>query len=232
MALRQDIEIKRDRALTHLRHAHDYHYHTQSAWRTLQQEVQRNGLTFDWRNRATNSIVKESDMLGFVQRYVAVELASSTLQQFVAIFESFLHEVFRSWLLAYPQRLSKLQLTGSDICSLPDKNAILNALVEKRLRDVFYDRPANWFEELRTLANIPSPSAEDAEQFAEIKATRDALVHGQGMASSIYVDKAGKAARVAAGQPLDIPEPYHQQSWELIYKLVQHIGSEMAAKAS
>jgi hypothetical protein len=33
------------------------------------------------------------------------------------------------------------------------------------------------------------------------------------------------------GQPLDIPEPYHQDSWRLICKLVRDIGTEMAAKA-
>jgi hypothetical protein len=81
------------------------------------------------------------------------------------------------------------------------------------------------------MAGINSPNQADAEQFAEIKATRDVLVHGQGIANAYYVDKAGKLARAQPGQPLDIPGPYHQASWELICKLVRDIGSEIAVKA-
>jgi hypothetical protein len=51
------------------------------------------------------------------------------------------------------------------------------------------------------------------------------------VANAYYVDKAGKAARALAGQPLGIPEPYHQASWELICKLVREIGTGMAANA-
>jgi hypothetical protein len=122
-------------------------------------------------------------------------------------------------------------LSGKDIVSLPDKAAIVDALVEKELKDVFYDRPANWFEYVKAMVNISAPTATEAQQFAEIKATRDVLVHGQGVANAYYVDKAGASARAGSGQPLDVPEPYHQASWELIYKLVRDIGTEMAPKA-
>jgi hypothetical protein len=122
-------------------------------------------------------------------------------------------------------------LTGKEIFNLPDKTAIIDALVEKELKDIFYDRPANWFEYVKGMVNIAAPTVAEAEQFAEIKATRDVLVHGQGIANAYYVDKAGKLARVQPGQSLDVPGPYHQASWTLIRKLVQDIGTEMAARA-
>jgi len=137
----------------------------------------------------------------------------------------------RYWLLAYPMSLSSRRLSGKDIIALPDKAAIVDALVEKELRDVFYDRPANWFNDLRSRTGILAPTDADAEQFAEVKATRDVLAHGQGVANAYYVDKAGKAARAQSGQRLDIPGPYHQASWELICKLVHDIGKALAANA-
>jgi hypothetical protein len=232
MALREDIEAVRDRALAGLNEAHDYFTYTKGAWRTLQVAVQRDGLKFSLRNFSTNSTINEQDLLGRAPRYVAQELASSTLQQFVSIFENFLSDSLRLWLLAYPQFLSKRQLSGKDIFSLPDKTAIVDALVEKELKDVFYDRPANWFHYLNDHVDTGAPVDADAEQFAEIKATRDVLVHGQGIANAYYyVDKAGTVARAQQGQPLDVPEPYHQKSWELICKLVHEIGTGMAAKA-
>ncbi|HEY3246390.1 MAG TPA: hypothetical protein VGM03_23845 [Phycisphaerae bacterium] len=145
MALRGEIEAVRDRALSHLNAAHDYYTYSKEVWRTLQLVVQRDGLKFSHRNRATNSTVNEQNFLSLAQRYIAWELTSATLQQFLSIFENFLFEVLRRWLLAYPQSLSTRQLSGKEILKLPDKAAIVDALVEKELRDVFYDRPANWF---------------------------------------------------------------------------------------
>ena len=139
------------------------------------------------------------------QRYVEIELASSSLQQFVSIFENFFLEIARDWTLAHPERLSKRQLSGEVIFRLTDKAAMIEALVEKELQDVFYDRPANWFEYMKTLTKIASPGEADAKQFAEIKATRDVFVHGQGMANAFYVDKAGSLARHSLANHLRFP---------------------------
>jgi hypothetical protein len=231
MPLRDDIRMVGDRAIASLNDAHDYYSNTKNVWRTLEQVVQRDGLTFSWRNRVTNSVVNEQNVLAHSQRYVADDLASATLQRFVSIFENFLYDELRLWLLAYPKSLSARQLSGKEIFGLADKAAIVDALVDKELKDLFYDRPANWFEYLRGRVEIGVPLAAEAEQFAEIKATRDVLAHGQGVANAYYADKAGNAARAQPGQPLDVPEPYHQASWELIRKLVQDIATEMAAKA-
>jgi hypothetical protein len=57
------------------------------------------------------------------------------------------------------------------------------------------------------------------------------FVHGQGIANTFYVDKAGAFARAQPGKPLGIPGPYHQQSWDLICKLVRDIATDMAARA-
>ena len=231
MPLRDDLEALRDRTLARLSDAHDYFTYTKGAWRTLQLAVQRDGLRFSLQNIATKTTVSERDLLARAQRYVAEDLASATLQQFVSTFENFLYDALRLWLLAYPKSLSSRQLSGRDILGLPDKAAIVDALVDKELKDVFYDRPANWFDYLKSKVDPGTPQSADAEQFAEVKATRDVLVHGQGVANAYYADKAGKAARAQPGQPLDVPEPYHQASWELIRKLVSDIGTGMAAKA-
>jgi hypothetical protein len=59
----------------------------------------------------------------------------------------------------------------------------------------------------------------------------DHLHHRKGRRGPRYVDKAGSLARAQSGKPLDISGPYHQQSWDLICKLVRDMGTEMAAKA-
>ncbi len=195
MTLRDEIEAIRNRAIKNLNAAHDYYTYAQRAWRALQQVVENEGLKFSWRNISTHSTINEQNFPALAQQYVEQELTSSTFQQFVSIFENFLSDSLRLWLLAYPRSISKRQLSGKDILALPDKPAIVNALVEKELREVFYDRPANWFEYLRGHVGIASPTDAEAVQFSEIKATRDVLVHGQGIANAYYVDKAGASAQ-------------------------------------
>jgi hypothetical protein len=230
MPLRHDLERARDKALTSLRDAHDYFAHTKDAWRVLQQDVLREGRRLKWTNTSTKSTVSEMEILSRAQHYVEVELAASSLQQFVSIFENFFLEVGRAWIIAFPERVSSRQLSGRLVIRLPDKAAMIDALIEKELQEVFYDRPMNWFEYMRTLTKISSPTDAEAAQFAEVKATRDVFVHGQGIANAFYVDKAGTIARAQPGKPLDIPGPYHQGSWDLICKLVCDIGDEMALK--
>jgi hypothetical protein len=201
MPLRSDVERIRDQSLAALNDAHDYFTYTKDAWRSLQQDVQREGRTLQWQNLSTGTSISERDVAG-------------RAQQFVSIFENFLFDSIHAWILAYPEHVSRRQLSGKDIFGLPDKTAIVDALVEKELKDVFYDRPANWFEYVRAMVKIAAPTPDEAKQFAEIKATRDVLVHGQGIANAYYIDKAGTSARAPLGSPLDVPGPYHQASWK------------------
>jgi hypothetical protein len=172
MTLRNDIENARDSAMGALNDAHDYFAFTKDAWRALQQDVERDGRTLKWTNASTASSISEKNVFARAQRYIGVELASSSLQQFVSIFENFFFEIARAWILAFPERLSNRQLSGKLIIRLADKAAMIDALVEKELQEVFYDRPANWFEYIKTLTKIASPTDAEAAQFAEIKATR------------------------------------------------------------
>ena len=230
MSLREEINAVHKRALSALHEAHDYFTYTKRVWRQLQVAASRDGLTFRFHNRTTGSTVDQNALVSLAQRYVSRELPSATLQDFVAIFENFLKEVLHCWLLAFPESLSAKSLTGKEILALSDKQAIVDALVEKELLGLLYDRPANWFNYLDK-NNLAAVDKLDVDKFAEVKATRDVLVHGQGIANDYYMSKAGRAARVQLGERLEIPEPYHRASWELICKLVERVGSDMASKA-
>lgn len=231
MALADDIGASRDRAMRLLVEAHDYFAYTEQSWATLQFAVDQDGLQFTLQNPVTGSSVTEAEFLVRARRYVVNELASATLQQFVALFENYLLDVLRLWLRAHPAAVSGRELKGEQILSLPDKAAIVDALIDKELVGLLYGRPADWFKYLNSRVSVGVPTPAEVQQFAEVKATRDVLVHGGGVANATYVDKAGPAARAPAGQPLDVPGPYHRASWELICKLTQDVGDGMAARA-
>lgn len=62
------------------------------------------------------------------------------------------------------------------------------------------------------------PTDDEVDALAELKATRDVLEHNAGVANDTYVRKAGKKARYAAGEYVEIDDAYHLASWQLVKK--------------
>ena len=138
--------------------------------------------------------------------------------------------MLRFWLAAYPASLSKKQVEIGAVLKAPDKSAIILTVVEKELNELKYERLVDWFAYLERLANLDCPIADDVEKLAEIKASRDILVHNNGIANATYVSKAGTRARYKDGEKLEIPEHYHRASWETINKVVRDVSAASTGK--
>jgi hypothetical protein len=91
---------------------------------------------------------------------------------------------------------------------------------------------AESFLYLEKLAQLGSPTREQIERLAEIKASRDCLVHNQGIANTTYVSKSLGQARFAAGEAIELPEHYHRGVWQFIRTVVNDICAEALAKFS
>lgn len=209
MPLADAIQVLANRTLTSLDASHDYYTYTKRMWRLLQ-EVVKEGRTFTFRNLSTGTRVNERMLLERVPLYVTDYLVSSTFQQFVMLFEEFFFSLLREWLSAYPASLSKRQIAMSSVLKSVDKTAIVLAVVDKELNELKYEKVADWFEHLERLTNLSIPSTDEIERLAEIKASRDILVHNSGEANAIYIAKSGRVARYGVGERLEIPEQYHR----------------------
>jgi hypothetical protein len=104
-------------------------------------------------------------------------------------------------------------------------------VVNKELNELLYERPASWFAYLERTAALGCPSADEIERIAEAKASRDVLIHSRGVANRIYESKAGNLARYRDGERIDIPEPYHHATWELLRKVVADLADAAIGKA-
>ncbi len=195
------------------------------------QQIVREGRQFTFRNLATGTRVDERILLGRAQLYVTDYPISSTFQQFVSLFEDFVFGLLRSWLVVYPGSLSRKQVEFGTVLKAPDKAAILLAVVDKELNDLKYERSGKWFAYLERLAHLGCPTTDEIEQLAEIKASRDVLVHNNGVANALYVAKAGRRARCQDGDKLELPEQYHRESRETIKNVVHDLSTAAIAKA-
>lgn len=230
MSLRSDIEALRDTTVTALTAAHDHFVYTKKIWRVVDIEVRRRGRKIRLDNKVTGSVVNEQDLLAVAHTAANDYLPAATVQQFASLAETFLTDLVRLWLTAYPQHL-KGQVDVQAIVAAPDKPSILRPLIDQYVLSMGYKRPAEWFKQLSGIVAHNRPSAAEIEQFAEFKATRDVFVHNRGIATPIYVEKAGPLARAAVGLPLDLPDSYLHAAWRLCSKIVTDVGTDAAAKA-
>ena len=77
--------------------------------------------------------------------YITVQLAESTFQQFLAIFENFVLEFLRSWLLAYPQGLADKKVDFRAVLVAADLDAVKRDVIDREVMDVMYRGPMGWF---------------------------------------------------------------------------------------
>jgi hypothetical protein len=229
MPLADDIRALRDRIIVDLRVAHDYYADTKTAWYFVRGVIDA-GATFAHQNVVTGTVATQADLRAKVRDYIAEQLAEATFQQFISIFESFFFDFLRLWLQAYPRSLIGKRVDFKAILDSPDKNAIIQHVVERELNEVLYERPAGWFAYLEDKVKLGCPAADEIDRLAEAKATRDVLVHNRGMAGATYASKAAKLARHKAGERIKIPDSYHRETWELIRKLVTDIADAAIAK--
>lgn len=224
MSLIDEITQLRDDSISSLDASHDYYRHSRAVWRLAQQMV-RDGRKIRIRNRVTGNTVNEAELSGLARDYIKIYLVSATFQHFVSLFERFVFDFLRVWLTDDPRSLSGKQLEFRTVLDAADQNEIVTAVVQKEVLGVTYKRVADWFKYLEKIAQLGCPSQDQIKQLAEIKASRDVLVHNNGIANSIYVDKSMGCARCAEGDKLELPEQYHRDSWQLLKKVVTDLAN-------
>jgi len=230
MALKDDLRLLANRTHAALDQSHDYFTYTKRVWRLLEKDIKK-GRTFTFRNPPTRTRMSEQALLAKAELYIASYLTSFSFQHFVSLFEDFFFGLLRLWLAAYPASLSRKQLDLGTVLKAADKDAIILGVVDKEPNELKYERVADWFAYLERLVKLGCPTADEIESLAEIKASRDILVHNKGIVNTTYILKAGGRARYRDGEVLEIPEPYHRENWETIKKVVQNVSEAAIQKA-
>lgn len=228
MALADDIRTLRDRTLAELSAAHDYYSHSESAWDLVRQQATTPGLTFH--NAVTTTSATGPALAALSRDYFALYVTHATFQQFLNIFEAFVADLLRLWLTEFPRSIGGKTLRLEDALDAGDLPAVVARLVDHEIAEVTYKSPRKVFEYVERRIGVTPPPAVELDRLAEAKATRDVLVHNRGVADAGYLTKAGTLARYAAGQPIDVPKPYHRGVWELLKKLVADVSDAVIAK--
>jgi len=229
MSLTDEIAALRDQTLADLDAVHDYYTNTRTAWRVVQKFVDL-GREVDFENRHTGNKMLPEDLPATAQSYIADHLTPATFQKFVSLFDDFVLSLIRRWLSYFPQTLEGKKVDAGVIFSASTLEEVRQQIIDRHILDLAYGKLSDVLGNLKALVNIKRPRKDEIEKLTEIKASRDVLEHNHGIANAIYVEKAGAKKRFADGERLEIDEPYHLESWQLIHKVVSDIATDTMAK--
>jgi len=145
----------------------------------------------------------------------------------VALTEDYLQTTLKTVLRWFPQKLRQnavgenvVRTIGIDmILEAKSKKQLLSRLINKQMQGIFYGAPTRYFEYIEAVLNIKLPT-DLKNQFVEIKATRDVIVHNSGKANETYLEKAGKLARAANREKLPVTAEYFSSTIAGLKKLV------------
>ncbi len=233
MPLAEDIRDLADLIQGDLRAARDFYEHSKDSWRVVQKFAHA-GADVEIQNLQTGAILSASDLDNLAPTYVRVHLARSVFKDSASLLEDWILGLIRLWLLAYPKGIpnkEKKPVPLADILEAADKDAILRDVVSREVLMLAYKRPADWFEYLHDRVDLGCPTADQIKDLAEIKATRDVLIHNRGIVNRAYLDKTGHRARFSDGERLDVPEPYLLASWRLIDDMVRDMAAAAGERA-
>jgi hypothetical protein len=227
MAIANDIAELADRTKVNLDQLFDFRVHTQLVWGVFKRWA-REGNTLKSRTGATGTVMDQKDLLRRYELYKLEYLLGLPFQHIVTLFEAFLFDLLRLVLVDDPRRLRRLgkKIDVSDVVRIADHQTLVVFIVDRELNELKYDKLSEWFNYLKSLVRITSPTDDQVEQLAELKAARDLLIHNSGIVNATYLEKAGKRARYKLGEKIEISPDYFREGWSLARTVVDDVTGE------
>lgn len=171
----------------------------------------------------------DKEVANILHRFGSTELYQTFLGTLIAHFESFLGQVIREILAEHPRKLlmslqgfqpQKDVPVGVVLDTDPEdaKDDIVEWVIERTVTGLFYAAPKVYIDYLTKIGGIVSGETE-FDDYLEIKATRDLIVHNSGVINDVYLSKAGEKARGTAGQLAMIDQKYFNHSISILKRL-------------
>ena len=201
MSLADQIRGLAGRVQEGLRISWDFYDHTKASWQATK-ELARGGDAVNIRDRQTGAILSATELDGLAQRYVTVNLAESVFKDLASLLEDWVFGLLEVWLLAYPKGIPNKKdkpVPLADLLEAGDFDTILRDVVRRELLSIAYKRPAEWFDYLHDRVDLGCPTADQIKGLAEIKASRDVLIHNRGIVNRTYLEMTDDRARFRDG---------------------------------
>lgn len=146
-------------------------------------------------------------------------LHANMLVSCVSRLESMLNDVLRAYLSKYPEKLSVGLKGGESAKTVPiatvieaeDIKELRRTIANTRLQGVFYAEPKEYLAYFENITGVKLPESAFLS-FVEIKATRDLVIHNDGIVNELYKKKAGDLSRAEVNKTIPLNETYFASS--------------------
>jgi hypothetical protein len=123
----------------------------------------------------------------------------------------------------------KINVSLADVIKLGMEN-IIEDQVNSRVTNAIYASPREYSNYLGNLMDFKI-DPEILASYVEIKARRDIIIHSNGIANQIYLDKSGDLAPgIAVGDKISANKSYFENSLRATKRIVKHLNDQMLAK--
>lgn len=175
-----------------------------------------------------------AQMSTLLTRMADYEEYGKSLTLAVSITEDYLANMLKLMLRAYPDRLNRGLKNGPSDSEIrlgellrKSKEEILEDWVRSRILSAIYASPSAYLRYTKQVLEI-EVDQDVMFAFIEAKATRDVLVHSQGIADQRYLEKTTNRARAQRDEPLAIDKGYFGSSIATMKALI--VGIHDAAQ--
>jgi hypothetical protein len=178
----------------------------------------------------------DAELKDIYAHFTSNGLFEAFLVNSVSQFESFLADVIIKFLTHYPLRITETvqgmpacpNISPRDLVAAANKDELLQRVFSDHVDNVFRQRPSLYMAYLAKLLSVKTdPSFAD---YYEVCATRDLVVHNNGIANALYIEKAGAKARGALGQKIAVDKDYYYDALAKLKKVSGAIKRDIEKK--
>ncbi len=167
-----------------------------------------------------------TELSALLKRFANEEIFANLLVTAVSRFEFYLADVLGEFLRRAPEKLLRGPKGGDSgrpvplqmIIDAKDLDELYEELIEQRIQSIFYAEPKEYCAYFNGISELDI-SEKSFEQFFEIKATRDLIVHNSLLVNDLYKKKAGAMSRGDLGERLKVKKIYFEASLSGMKKL-------------
>jgi hypothetical protein len=164
---------------------------------------------------------------------ISYDLFKYLIVSMVTLVEDYLATFIKIIFKQYPHKLTvNIQGVSVDrtvrldtVIDASSRQEILDSIVDGRIASLFYASPATLFEYLNHAFQFEI-EGDIADSFIEIKATRDLLVHTDGIVNEVYLLKAGSMARAEIEERVLLDRQYLEDTLRVCKRLIGIVRRE------
>jgi hypothetical protein len=167
---------------------------------------------------------KKHDFIQFLNETISFDLHKYMIISAISLTEDYLASITKIIYKRYPRKLTANSQTNQTISinkvlDATDLDEVIDNLIDEKIISLFYGSPQKQFEYFKRVFQF-NLEEDVVNNYIELKATRDLLVHADGIVNHVYVEKAGSYARAEVGQRVELDAKYFQNTIRYCKKLV------------